>query len=223
MSNDYFVASGVPATGATGSSSVMRGEISAVETGFNKLPAITASGGYFVRVNAGATALESIALGVVKSALSLVIGADIQAWSANLDVLSAAGYTGTGAVVRAISPTFTGTAIFSAATFSADSAFNSTGAVTVPNGTTAQRPANGAGKIRYNSTTGLFEGYGSAWGTLGGGATGAGSDQVFQENARHVTAPYTLTTGKSAMTVGPLIIDTGGSLTVPSGERVVVL
>lgn len=39
-----------------------------------------------------------------------------------------------------------------------------------PSGTTAQRPATpAAGMMRYNSTTGKFEGYTTSWGTLGGG------------------------------------------------------
>ena len=46
-----------------------------------------------------------------------------------------------------------------------------TGSAYLPNGTTAQRPASpSAGYIRYNTTTGKFEGYGSAWGNIGGGA-----------------------------------------------------
>ena len=46
-----------------------------------------------------------------------------------------------------------------------------TGSAYLPNGTTAQRPATpSAGYIRYNTTTGKFEGYGSAWGNIGGGA-----------------------------------------------------
>ena len=42
--------------------------------------------------------------------------------------------------------------------------FNSTGAITVPNGTTAQRPAVPInGMIRYNTTTARFEGYANGW------------------------------------------------------------
>ena len=42
--------------------------------------------------------------------------------------------------------------------------FNSTGAVTVPNGTTAQRPAVPTnGMIRYNTDTARFEGYVNGW------------------------------------------------------------
>lgn len=49
---------------------------------------------------------------------------------------------------------------------------NDTDAMRVPAGTTAQRPGTGAaGYLRYNSSTGRFEGYGSAWGSLGGGAS----------------------------------------------------
>ena len=46
-----------------------------------------------------------------------------------------------------------------------------TGSAYLPAGTTAQRPGSpAAGYIRYNSSTGKFEGYGSAWGNIGGGA-----------------------------------------------------
>ena len=59
-----------------------------------------------------------------------------------------------------------------------------TGAVKVPAGTTGQRPTAAAGQLRYNSTTGKFEGYTDSWGDIGGGEatftlntmTGDGSD-----------------------------------------------
>jgi hypothetical protein len=37
--------------------------------------------------------------------LGLVIGTNVQAWDADLDTVAAAGFTGTGAMVRATSPT----------------------------------------------------------------------------------------------------------------------
>ncbi len=55
------------------------------------------------------------------------------------------------------------------------------------------------------------------------GATGAGGDEVFVENERVVTTNYTLSTNKSAMCVGPLTINTGVTVTIPSGERLVIL
>jgi hypothetical protein len=44
-----------------------------------------------------------------------------------------------------------------------------TGAVKIPSGTTAQRPTAVAGQLRYNSTTGEFEGYTDSWGNVGSG------------------------------------------------------
>jgi hypothetical protein len=100
-----------------------------------------------------------------------------------------------------------------------------TGSAIIPAGTTAQRDGSpAAGYFRYNSTSSKFEGYnGSAWGSVGGGATGAGGDEVFIENARTVTTSYTLSTGKSAFSVGAITINSGVTVTVPSGERWVVL
>jgi cytoskeletal protein CcmA (bactofilin family) len=44
---------------------------------------------------------------------------------------------------------------------------SATNALKLNAGTTAQRPTGAAGHIRYNSTLSQFEGYGSAWGSLG--------------------------------------------------------
>ena len=59
--------------------------------------------------------------------------------------------------------------------------------------------------------------------TATAGATGGGSDQIFFENSRTVTTNYTITSGKSAHCVGALTINTGVTLTIPSGERLVIL
>lgn len=89
--------------------------------------------------------------------------------------------------------------------------------------TTAQRET-GIGYLGYNTTLGQFEGYGaSGWGSIGGGATGGGSDQVFNLNKPTVTVSYTLPAGFNANTVGPLILNTGVVVTVPTGARLVVL
>jgi hypothetical protein len=61
------------------------------------------------------------------------------------------------------------------------------------------------------------------WAQIGGGATGAGGDQVFVENGVTVTANYTLSTNKNAMSVGPITINSGISVTVPTGRRWVIL
>jgi len=103
--------------------------------------------------------------------------------------------------------------------------FNGTGSITVPKGTDAQQPGSPvSGMIRYNTTGNTFEGYSNgAWGAIGGGATGGGGDQVFYENELTVTANYTLTTNRNAMSTGPITIDSGVTVTVPTGQRWVIL
>ena len=100
-----------------------------------------------------------------------------------------------------------------------------TGALIVPAGTTAQRPVPGELKqIRFNSDLNGYEGFnGTDWGSLGGGATGGGSDKVFIENDMVVAANYTITPGKSAMSTGPITINNGVTVTVPDGSRWVIL
>lgn len=101
----------------------------------------------------------------------------------------------------------------------------STGSIEIPNGTTGERDGTPAtGFFRFNTTLGKFEGYnGSTWGSVGGGATGGGSDEVFIENGTTVNSNYTLTTGKNAMSVGAITVASGITVTVPSGARWVVL
>jgi hypothetical protein len=97
-------------------------------------------------------------------------------------------------------------------------AISATDAILLPSGTTGQRPTGAAGYIRYNSTTGSFEGYTTAWGSIGGGATGAGGDQIFYQNGQTVTTDYTITAGQNAGTFGPITINSGVTVTVPTGS-----
>jgi hypothetical protein len=120
----------------------------------------------------------------------------------------------------AASPSFTGTA-----TFAGDVNLTGTGYLDLPVGTTAERPGTpSSGMVRFNSTLGQFEGHnGTAWGQLGGGATGGGSDTVFIENGQTVTTNYTLSTGKNAVSAGPVTVNAGITVTVPSGASWVIV
>lgn len=94
-----------------------------------------------------------------------------------------------------------------------------TGAAQLPSGTTGQQPTGAAGKMRFNTTLNKAEIHnGTAWGSVGGGATGGGNDDVFYENAQVINTNYTLTTGKNAMTAGPITINNGVTVTVPNGS-----
>lgn len=110
-------------------------------------------------------------------------------------------------------------ATFTTLTATGDVNFTGTGAVQVPSGTTGQRPTGTTGDFRFNSSLGKFEGYnGTVWGAVGGGATGGGSDEIFVENGQTVTTSYTITTNKNAMSAGPISINSGVVVTVPSGS-----
>ena len=98
-------------------------------------------------------------------------------------------------------------------------AVSATDAVLLPVGTTGQQPTGAAGMLRFNTTTTSFEGYnGSAWGSIGGGATGGGTDQIFYLNGQTVTTNYTIPTGQNAGTFGPISVNSGVVVTIPSGS-----
>ena len=82
-----------------------------------------------------------------------------------LGSLTDAAHTNNFGLATKASPDFTGT-VDSAG----DIVMAGTGALKLPNGTTAQRPTAATGQIRFNSTTTEFEGYnGSAGGGLASG------------------------------------------------------
>ena len=91
-----------------------------------------------------------------------------------------------------------------------------TGAAILNVGTTTERPASPEeGMVRYNSSTAKFEGYNGAWGPLGGGATGGGTDAIFIQNGQTVTVNYTIPSDQNAMSTGPISIIDGVSVTIP--------
>lgn len=94
-----------------------------------------------------------------------------------------------------------------------------TGAMNVPAGTTAQRPTPTEGMVRFNSSTKSFEGYnGTSWAPIGSGALGSGGNVIFYENDTTVTASYTISTGKNAVSAGPVTVADGVTITIPDGS-----
>jgi hypothetical protein len=98
---------------------------------------------------------------------------------------------------------------------------SSTGSAIIPSGATGDRdgsPANGY--FRYNTSVNSFEGYvNGAWGGVGGAQAGG----VIFENSLTISSNYTLTTSKNGLSVGPITINSGVTVTVPSGQRWVIL
>ena len=171
-----------------------------------------------LQTNAGGTATEWRSNVVVPGTLNT---AGVAVFASGVGISGAAQFGGAATVAG--TATFQGAVTVSgAATFGGPVVVNTSGALTLPEGTTAERPAIPAsGDIRFNTTLTQFEGYnGTAWGALGGGggAVGSGTNAVFYENDTTVTGSYTITTGKNAMTAGPITVASGVTVTVPSGS-----
>jgi hypothetical protein len=102
-----------------------------------------------------------------------------------------------------------------------DGTFSGTGQVKLPAGTTGQRsgsPVNGM--LRYNSTIEQFEGYADgAW----GGISGAQAGGAILTNKDTATASYTIAAGENGLSVGPVTVSSGITITVSSGQRWLVL
>ena len=100
---------------------------------------------------------------------------------------------------------------------------SATGSGALPSGTTAQRDGSpAAGYIRYNSDTAGFEGYGAAWGSIGGGASGTNEEVIYEHEAQ-VDNTYAIPASTNAMSVGPLVIASGAVVTVGSGSTWVII
>jgi len=94
---------------------------------------------------------------------------------------------------------------------------SSVGAIIAPVGTTAERPTPAAGLLRFNTDTPGFEGYdGSAWAAVGGGNS---TTSGMWENSSVISANYTVAVGNNALSSGPIVINSGVSVKVPSGSR----
>jgi hypothetical protein len=123
-----------------------------------------------------------------------------------------------------IGTTNLGLATLASPTFTGDVVINSTSAVQIPSGTTTQRPTSPtAGDLRFNTTTNSAEIYdGSSFTSVGGGASGSGGDKIFYENELTVNTTHSITANRGAHCVGPLVIASGQTLTIPSDSHLVI-
>jgi hypothetical protein len=70
----------------------------------------------------------------------------------------------------------------------------------------------------YVLTADTAEATGLKWALAAAGATGGGTNQAFYENDVAVSVDYTISTSKNAMTAGPIDIESGVTVTIPSGS-----
>jgi hypothetical protein len=96
------------------------------------------------------------------------------------------------------------------------------GGVVIPSGNTGSRPtANLAGTIRFNTDLGTFENWDTVltrWRPMYGATGGTDGNRMFFENQSNVTSDYTITTGFNAGTFGPITLNAGISVTIPSNS-----
>jgi hypothetical protein len=77
----------------------------------------------------------------------------------------------------------------------------------------------GAGHVlilQYDATNSVWE-LANPYSTAAG-ATGGGADQIFFQNGQTVTTNYTITTNYNAGSFGPISINSGVTVTVPTGS-----
>jgi hypothetical protein len=107
--------------------------------------------------------------------------------------------------------------------------FTDTGAIKIPVGTELQRPGSPvAGQLRFNDDEDEFEGYdGTAWGAIGGGGSGQmlgdAAVKAISYNAQTIAENLTVLSTYNALSVGPITIDSGFTVTVESGGRWIVI
>jgi hypothetical protein len=137
---------------------------------------------------------------------------------AEISSLGTAAFTATTAYATAAQGALADTANQPATTVAKTAA---TGSAVIPTGTTGQQDGSpAAGYLRFNTTDTSFEGYdGSAWGSIGGGAT---SDAIY-ENSATIAENITIATGRNGMSTGPISVAGGVTVTVSSGARYVVI
>jgi hypothetical protein len=88
------------------------------------------------------------------------------------------------------------------------------GTLPVANGGTGLTTPGAAGNVLTSD--------GSVWISSTSGS-GSVADGTMYENNLVITNNYTLTAGKNAMSVGPITIDPGVSVTVPTDQRWIIL
>ena len=133
--------------------------------------------------------------------------------------------TGAGVSTYLASPPAIGGTAAAAGSFttlsaSGDFTMSGTGQMKLASGTTAQRSGSPtSGMIRFNTDNTSFEGYnGTAWGNIGGGAAGGGSDAIFWNNGQTVNTSYSIPANTNAGSFGPITVGSTATVTIPSSS-----
>jgi hypothetical protein len=86
------------------------------------------------------------------------------------------------------------------------------------------RTANTLTSVGSNGQVLTSNGTASYWANAtGGGATGGGTDAVFNINSLTVNTNYTIASSRGAVTAGPIYIANGVTVTISANSRWVIL
>lgn len=181
-----------------------------VFTNYNDIYISPSAGNAYIRFNRPSTSYES--------GINFATGGTIYFWNYTpIGSTSSLSWFANGANRMTLSNTGV---ISSAASFTGTAAYATSVASGAANQIVYQSAASISSFITAPTTASTFlqwNGSAFAW-AASGGATGAGGDQVFYENGQTVTTNYTITTNKNAMSAGPITINTGVTVTVPTGS-----
>ena len=90
------------------------------------------------------------------------------------------------------------------------------GAMKLPVGATGQRPTGEAGDLRYNSTTGEFEGYTTEWGSIGGGI---GAEYISATPTLSSSVVNQIVIGNYSSYISPVFITKIGSTVISNTDN----
>lgn len=126
--------------------------------------------------------------------------------------------TGSGNVVLSTSPTLVTPALGTPSSVNLTNATNvpvnqATGTLAIGNG--------GTGLTSPGTTGNVLTSNGTGW--VSSPSSGAVASGAMYENSQSISANYTITTNKNAFSVGPIQIDSGVVVTVPSNSRWLVM
>jgi len=202
--------------GGTGQTSYTVGDLlyASTTTALSKLAAVS-TGQVLVSAGTGTAPAYSATPSVTSITAPSVYGGT--GTGSSLTLQSTTGVGATDSIVMKVGNNGAVTALSIATTGIVS--FPTTGAIVLPASTTGNQPTGQTGMLRFNTTTTSFEGYnGSAWGAIGGGATGGGTDAIFWNNGQTVNTSYSIPASTNAGTFGPVSVSSSAVVTIPSSS-----